>query len=219
MIAPIAGSVRPRLRRLVRIVVFPAVARGWELGFLLAGLLLRPTARRSVPSGSERVLVVAPHPDDETLGCGGAIARHVEAQDRVCVLIVTDGASSRAGGRGRGEIRKLRESEATAAMRVLGPLDLVQLGLPEGHWKARDLQLPLEALLQQDRPTRIYAPSCVDFHPEHVKVAQVLADTLRSLEGSARIKVRVYELQVPLTPALANIAVEVGGSAGEKKAR
>ena len=219
MIARIPGSVRSSLRRLVRIAVFPVVERAWEVGFLLAGWLLRPTAKLSVPNGSERVLVVAPHPDDETLGCGGTIARHVQAQDRVCVLIVTDGGSSRAGGIGRDEMRRLRESEATAAMRALGPVDLVQLGLPERCWKPGDLQRPLEALLQQDRPTLIYAPSCVDFHPEHVKVARVLVHTLRSLEGVANLKVRVYELQVPLTPALANIAVEVGSSAGAKKAR
>jgi LmbE family N-acetylglucosaminyl deacetylase len=219
MISTVPGNVRPLLRRLVRMMVFPAVERGWELGFMLAGRLLRPTAERSMPSGSERVLVIAPHPDDETLGCGGTIAHHVEAQDHVCVLIVTDGGSSRAGGRGRDEIRGLRESEATAAMRALGPVDLVQLRLPEGRWKPGDLQRSLEGLLQQDQPTLIYAPSCVDFHPEHVKVARVLARTLRPLEGVANLMVRVYELQVPLTPALANIAVEVGGSAGAKKAR
>ena len=43
------------------------------------------------------VLVIAAHPDDETLGCGGTVARHVEAGDRVKVIFVSDGVSSREG--------------------------------------------------------------------------------------------------------------------------
>ncbi len=219
MIAAIAASARPVLRRLARRTIFPAVERGWELGFTLAGMLLRPAARHHVPTGSDRVLVVAPHPDDETLACGGTIARHAEAGDRVCVLVVTDGGGSRAGGVGRDEMRRLRAMEAERAIRALGQVQLVQLGLSEGEWTANDLRRPLEDLLRHERPTLVYAPSCVDFHPEHLEVARVLARTLRSLEEMARPMVRVYELQVPLTPALANVAVEVGGAAAARKAQ
>ena len=44
---------------------------------------------------ADSVLVVAAHPDDEVLGCGGTIARHAEAGDQVQVLIVAEGATSR----------------------------------------------------------------------------------------------------------------------------
>jgi len=44
---------------------------------------------------SKSVLVVAAHPDDEVLGCGGTIARHADAGDQVNVLIVAEGATSR----------------------------------------------------------------------------------------------------------------------------
>jgi LmbE family N-acetylglucosaminyl deacetylase len=218
MIAAMSASLRPILRLLARKGVFPLMQRGWEFGFLLAGMLLRPAAARRVPTGSDRLLVVAPHPDDETLGCGGTVARHAEAGDDVCVLVVTDGGSSRAGGIGRDEMRQLRAREAVRAMRSLGHVDLVQLGLPEGRWSPEDLHGTLEALLRHGPPSLIYAPSCVDFHPEHVKVARALAHTLRSLGQTARPLIRVYEVQVPLTHALANVAVEVGSTAASKKA-
>ena len=48
-----------------------------------------------------RVLVVAAHPDDEVLGCGGTIARHADAGDQVQVLIVVEGATSRQQQRDR----------------------------------------------------------------------------------------------------------------------
>jgi LmbE family N-acetylglucosaminyl deacetylase len=219
MKAAISDGVRSHVKRLARRTIFQAAERGWELGFQLAGWLLRPSIERQMPSGSDCVLVVAPHPDDETLGCGGAIARHAEEGDRVCVFVVTDGSNSRAYGLKPAEMRRMRGMEAVRAVRALGPMDLVQLGLPEARWDPDDLQQPLEALLRHDQPTLIYAPSCIDFHPEHVKVAQVLARTLVCLPDTARPKVRVYELQVPLTPALADVAVEVGGLAAAKKAR
>lgn len=221
MKAAIPNGVRWHLKRLARKTIFRAVELGWELGFVLAGLLLRPRVERRVPNSSERVLVIAPHPDDETLGCGGTIAHHAEEGDRVCVLVVTDGCSSRACGMKSGEMRRVRGMEVMRAVRALGEVDLVQLRLPEGRWQPDDFRRPLEALLRHDQPTLVYAPSCVDFHPEHEKVAQVLARTLGTLKGkgATRPKVRVYELQVPLTPALANIAIKVGRPAAAKKAR
>lgn len=218
MIADMPASLHSILRWLARRAVFPAVERTWESGFLLAGLLLRPAAQRFAPTGLDRVLVVAPHPDDETIGCGGAIARHTEAGDRVRVLVVTDGGGSRAGGIGRDEMRRLREVEADRAVRRLGPADLVQLGLPEGRWDSDDLLRTLAAQFRDDPPTLIYTTSCVDFHPEHAKVARVLALALRSVGRATRPTVRVYELQVPLTPALANVVIEVGGPAASRKA-
>jgi LmbE family N-acetylglucosaminyl deacetylase len=217
MIAPTHGSLRSLLRWVAQRAVFPVVERGWELIFLLAGVLLRPSARLVSPPGHRGVMVVAPHPDDETLACGGTIARHLEAGDDVCVLIVTDGGSSRAGGIARDEMRRLRAIEAHCAMQALGEVDLVQLGLPEGRWSPGDLRPFLETLLQRTQPALIYAPSCVDFHPEHIKVARTLAHSLRSLAGTLRPTVRLYELQVPLTPILANVAVEIGSKAVARK--
>ena len=54
---------------------------------------------------SKKILVVAPHPDDESLGCGGLIAKLAASGSAFCVLFVTDGgASHRTRRRGRGGV-------------------------------------------------------------------------------------------------------------------
>ncbi len=80
-----------------------------------------------------RVLVVAAHPDDELLGLGATVARHVEAGDEVTAVIVSEGATSRYA---EGADRALRDA-AHAAAAVLGVRDLRFLGMEDQRLDAR----------------------------------------------------------------------------------
>src|SRR5687767_6864064 len=95
-------SSSPTARQLMRWVarrwIYHLIEHSWAALFLFARLLLRPSPRNISFTGHDRVMVVAPHPDDETLGCGGTIAKHAAAGDQVEVLIITDGGASRARG-------------------------------------------------------------------------------------------------------------------------
>ena len=68
---------------------------------------------------SERMLVVAPHPDDETLGAGGLIAYQRSRGVEVTVAAVTDGERAYADSRGLGETRVLEQAEALLTERSL----------------------------------------------------------------------------------------------------
>ncbi len=111
------------------------------------------------------VLVVAPHPDDESIGCGGAIARHVDRGDDVVVVMATSGGATSGGG--AGDVTAAREAEGRAACALLGAGEPVFARLPDGRLGQHTAALA-ELLAEHgaDAAT-IYVPSLLDPHPDH----------------------------------------------------
>ena len=95
-------------------------------------LPLLPLDRILAPGG---VVILAPHPDDESLGCGGLIAQAVAAGRKVAVVFVSDGGMSHPASRRypRPALRALREREALDALAALGvpPSAATFLALPD----------------------------------------------------------------------------------------
>ncbi|MDQ4077652.1 MAG: PIG-L family deacetylase [Chloroflexota bacterium] len=147
-------------------------------------------------------MVVAPHPDDETIGAGGVAALHALAGDRVTVVVVSDGRGSQALDLSTTQMVARRRAEAEEAAKILGVQELVWLGLPEAQWQSALARAELAPYLES--ATIIYAPSCVDFHPEHLDVSRVVADVVQPTQS-----VRIYELSVPLMPLLVNLVADI----------
>ena len=142
---------------------------------------------------ARKALVLAPHPDDEVFGCGGAIAAHVAEGVPVEVVILTDGALY-------GDVAT-RRKESRAAAAVLGYgepefWDLPDRGLVHGEALMERLAHKLRAAA----PDLIYAPSLREIHPDHRQLAMAAIEVLRRAGGELRIA--QYEVAVPLSPNL-----------------
>ncbi|WP_432573410.1 PIG-L deacetylase family protein [Kineococcus sp. SYSU DK005] len=151
-------------------------------------------ARRGRPLGERELaadcVVVAPHPDDETLGCGATIARKVRAGARVRVVVATDGrASHEVSGPEVERLVARRRDEAVRACAALGVAerDLVFLDLVDGQL-ARSTAALRDGLgdVLRAEPTEqlLITPPC-DGHPDHDVVAGVVAGLLPALPGPA----------------------------------
>jgi LmbE family N-acetylglucosaminyl deacetylase len=211
----VKGTLRPAKRAAAR-----ALERVWRVSFGAAARITRGGTKRWASSGGQRILVVAPHPDDEALGCVGAILLHVRAGDRVCAAIATDGRRSRSTTNDPAEMALHRRREATDAARLMKLERFEWLGLAEGEWRDLDLQHLLKTLIEEIEPDVIYAPSRVDFHPEHFKVAHGLAMALADT-GVRRLRntrVRIYQIQVPLTCVMTNLVADVSAVGSECEA-
>ena len=120
-----------------------------------------------------RVLVLAAHPDDEVLGCGGVIQKYKKDNSEVYVCIITDGSSSQY--KNNDEIAKQKDKECVAANKLLGVNEVIRLNFPDmnldtvPHFK---LNLKIEEVVEKIKPNILYTHSSADVNKDHVLVNQ-----------------------------------------------
>jgi N-acetylglucosamine malate deacetylase 1 len=145
------------------------------------------------------VLVVAPHPDDETLGCGGSICRHVARGDRVTAVFLTSGELG-LKHLVREKAWRVREAEARKAAGILGIAGMDFLRMAD--WSAgkhiRSATPRLRTILQRENPELIYLPHPGEWHPDHQAALPLLRTALRGWHG-AKPALRGYEVWTPLS--------------------
>jgi LmbE family N-acetylglucosaminyl deacetylase len=157
---------------------------------------------------AQRVLVFAPHPDDEILGCGGALADLRGRGARVDVVLVTDGAAGARNPEERERIASARLEESRRALEALGGGTVHGAGIPDRG--AGDRLAEVEALLArwliEAAPDLVFAPSPVEVHPDHRAVAYALLALARRRAGNpgaaalVRATVAFFELSQPFRP-------------------
>ena len=159
----------------------------------LAGLEPCPLPRPLDLAQARKVLVFAPHPDDETLGCGGTLAL-LAAHCPVKVVLVTDGSG--AGGLPAGA-GALRQAEFVRALAVLGITQSEQLHQPDGSFEgSAGLAAQVQALLDDYQPDWVFLPSPLDYHRDHVRIAAFLEPLCRQTASVTQLL--FYEIWAPL---------------------
>ena len=142
---------------------------------------------------ARRVLVFAPHPDDETLGCGGTLAR-LALHCPVKVVLVTDGSG--AGGLPP-EAGAMRQAEFVRALAVLGVTESMQLNQPDGNFQGSpELSVQVRALLENYQPDWVFLPSPLDYHRDHVRIAAFLEPLCR--QATSVKQLLFYEIWAPV---------------------
>ena len=143
------------------------------------------------------VLVIAPHPDDEAIGCGGSIRLHADRGDRVTCAFLTSGEL---GIRGLppADVWRVREAEAGRAAAVLGLADVALLRCPDGGLRdgveaAADR---LRDVLRRHDPQLVYLPHPHEWHPDHAAVPHIV----RAALGGTGLRPRLlgYEVWSPM---------------------
>lgn len=144
-----------------------------------------------------RVLVISPHPDDESIGCGGTLRKHVAAGDLVRAVFLTSGEK---GGHGRNEeeTARQREQEARIAADVLGIGEIEFLRLPDGAVRATQTAVSrLRQSLINWKPQVIYLPHAEEAHTDHRAAVRLLKQALSELKRYAP-RILMYEIWTPL---------------------
>ena len=144
------------------------------------------------------VLVIAPHPDDESIGCGGALSLHGLNGDRVTAVFLTSGELG-LKKLAHQKAWEIREEEARRAGKILGLAKL--FFLRQRDWTLRDHVIgtatALGAILKREMPALIYLPHPSDWHPDHQATWPIVRTALKR-SGIPAPKIRAYEVWAPI---------------------
>jgi N-acetylglucosamine malate deacetylase 1 len=170
-------------------------------GLLRVTKIFNNSALEWQPS-NERIVVLAPHMDDEVIGCGGTLARHIGCGSQVTVVFLTDGRGGGAAGNalvGEASIAATRKHEAQLALAELGIMKMVFLDAEDGRLDANaDLVDALRAALVAARPDIVYLPFFLEEHPDHRAASALLSEAVSGAGMS--FQCHGYEVWTPLFP-------------------
>lgn len=130
-----------------------------------------------------RSVIVAPHPDDETLGPGGLITTLRKRDVDVRVVAVTDGESAYEGALDLGPIRRSEQEEALQILGV-GRDHIIRLGLPDRSVSEHETKLIDQLLPLTDVDCLLVAPWTGDFHPDHEACGRAAEEVSRQTGAS-----------------------------------
>lgn len=167
---------------------------------------------------ARRVLVFAPHADDEVFGCGAALASLAARGAAVTVVVLTDGAGDTADAGERRRIAAARLAESRAALAALGGGEVREAGFRDrglGDDPA-GVRAALAREITAARPDLVFVPSPVEIHPDHRALAAAFVALAAEGEPAlAGATVAFYEVSQPIRP---NFLFDCGEFA-EAKAR
>ncbi len=170
------------------------------------------------------VLIVAPHPDDETLGCGGTILRHVRQGDTVHWLIVTHIAEEL--GFESDRIQK-REHEIERVARQYGIEQSINLGFPTTRLDTQPTGALVDAIgnaFREIEPELIYVPYRNDIHTDHAVVFDAVTSCTKWFRYPSIQRVLAYETlsetEFALDPDVSgfqpNVFIDITGKVEDK---
>lgn len=146
------------------------------------------------------IAVIAAHPDDEVLGCGGTIARHISEGDEVHVLIMAEGETSRLQERNRENVSEKLDALSDAAARahsVLGSSSLKMLPLPDNRLDSLDLLdvvKHVEDFIESFSPEIVYTHFPNDLNVDHRIVSEAVQTACRPIPNACVKTILFFEV-------------------------
>jgi LmbE family N-acetylglucosaminyl deacetylase len=159
----------------------------------------------------EKVLVLAPHPDDESFGMGGTIKKMTTAGSTVTVVFLADGSLGvplethveeelEKPPKPNKNLAEIRKDEARRAAEILGITEIIFWGHRDGKLAASHSAVKaLTDLITQSKPDIIFLPSFLDNHSDHRATNEIFINATTSLPDSLKnFEVWAYEIWTPI---------------------
>lgn len=131
-----------------------------------------------ISNEKQKILVLSPHVDDESIGLAGTIIKHKERNDDIYCVYITDGGASDSD-LSKENVIKERKNEAEKVSKKLNFLEMIFLDEPDGKVKCNEeLSGKLYNIIEKINPDIIYTPFLIDGHNDHVETTKALIKSL-----------------------------------------
>jgi len=159
---------------------------------------------------SDKILVVAPHPDDESIGCGGLLALYGRQCD---VLLLTDGRKGKSAGRQNlsdSDISEVRKAELQNALNIANINQLFCLNIPDSELSRHKK----EVFRFDAAPYKyIFVPNSHENHPDHIAANKFF----KSMRFWGKTKARIYEYEVWTPLHTVDVLINIEPKLAEKE--
>src|SRR5699024_1859984 len=147
----------------------------------------------------KRVLILAPHADDETIGAGGTLRLHANQGAEVSCLVLTDGAQS-VTELSKGDVVQARKDEMEEVKNILGLKEVFYLDLEDGGVSSTSqTRVLLWSVIQNLESGLIYSAPDIEAHQDHLEMTKLLAETL--VEGVYECHIRINAVNRAFPPS------------------
>lgn len=143
---------------------------------------------------NKRVLVIAAHSDDETLGCGATLAKFSEEGDQIRVVFMTDGVSSRGSTSAEADLRK---ADAKNALDTLGVSDFINYNFPDNKLDQvamLELAKVIEKEIEAFKPSLLISHFSGDLNIDHQRVAEAVLVATRPQPSQCVKEIWAFEV-------------------------
>ncbi len=146
---------------------------------------------------SKKVLVISPHPDDESFGCGGVICKHVKDGDTVFSIFISSGEKGNPSHISEKQTIIMREKEAHTASKILGIKKIEFFREPDGNIQYSErLFKKLAARLRTIKPDIVYLPHLNEMNQDHSMVAKIVMKVLAKIYENEIMKPDAFMFEV-----------------------
>lgn len=154
----------------------------------------------------QRILIISPHVDDETIGLGSTILKHKKHGDYISCVYITDGGGA-TSDLSKEELISQRRSEANKLKDAAGIDTLRFIDIPDGYVKVEpDYINKLLKVIREEEPDIIYSPFLLDGHTDHVNSSRLLLKALK-LWNKDFSQIYLYEVNTRINPKYINSIV------------
>jgi LmbE family N-acetylglucosaminyl deacetylase len=156
---------------------------------------------------NDKVIVFAPHVDDETIGLGGTLLKYKEKLSEVYIVYITDGSGATTD-LNEDELIKVRKNEAQTLKEIYGIREIIHLDYKDSKVDYRDDKLirDIKDIIEEINPTIIYMPFLIDSHIDHYNTSIAVLKALENIDNidKKNLKIMCYQVNSPIMAELIN---------------